>query len=725
MRTRLLAVVALVACSKLALAQTVRGAVVAEGDRPVSGVVVVLVDGAREVARALTNERGEYLITAPRPGSYRLRTLRIGFQSVSTEPMNLAAGADVTRRLAVSSAAFVLDTVRAIGRNQCKVVAGDSASSIAALWDQVRTALIATQLTYSTRTIQSSTLTYQRMVGLRSQRIGEQSMDIRSDFVRQPWRSLGADSLRKVGYVYTLSDSTRVYNSPDIAVLTSDAFIEDHCLRISKDSDAKRIGIDFEPPGRRGRITDIRGTLWLDRKTNELLELEFGYVHNVRADEERNAGGLVGFARMNNGMWAVSRWSIRMPSPRFAPVMAPNLKVTGYEWVMDSVKVTGGELITVVTAGSRRDTLWMRQALALRGVALDSISGTPIAGAIVSLDGTTQTDTTGRDGRFTIEGVLPGRYGVNVSTASLDSLGAIDQHSVLFADSTAMVTLRVPSAALLAATLSRRTSAFVGTVSDSAGGPLAGVDVIISDVGLSALSGANGSFRINNVRPGNHKVLVRRIGYGSMETSLDFVAGTPTSANVVLTRVTALDSMTTLAAMDPNMVKFEARRREGRGNFITLDSVKAAEARGGRLGTILDRRAEWTVLTAMGKEWAVGKPQPATACTRNQGAPPKRLRDVIPSNLPMIRCLEKEAIYYVPEEGMQDRGMPIACYSRVYLDGYIQNPERPTAPFDMQRIHLKDVEAVELYVGASQTPRELMGGGAPCGVIVIHTRRKP
>jgi hypothetical protein len=720
MRTRLLAVAALLACSRPGLAQTVRGAVVAEGDRPVSGVVVILVDGAREVARALTNERGEYTIMAPRPGSYRLRTLRIGFQSVATEPISLAAGADVTRRLAVATAAFALDTVRAIGRNQCKVVAGDSASSIARFWDQVRAALIATQLTYSARTIQSTSLTYQRMVGVRSQRIGQQSMDIRSDFVRHPWRALTPDSLRKVGYVYTLPDSTRVYNLPDIAVLTSDEFIEDHCLRISRESDARRVGIDFEPPGRRGRLTDIRGTLWLDRKTNELVELEFSYIHNVRADEERNAGGLIGFARMNNGMWAISRWSIRMPSPRFALVRAPNLKAAGYEWVMDSVKVTGGELISMVTAGSRRDTLWVRQALALRGVAIDSITGTPIAGAIVSLDGTTQADTTGGDGRFRIEGVLPGRYGVNVATASLDSLGAIDQLSILFADSTTTVTLRVPSAALLGESLSRRTSAFAGRVTDSAGAPLAGADVIISDVGLSALSGANGAFRINNVRPGNHKVLVRRIGYGSMEASLDFVAGTPTSADVVLTRVTALDSMTTLAALDPNMVRFEARRKEGRGHFLTLDSVKAAEARGGRIGSMLERRAEWTVLTAMGKEWAVGKPQPPTACTRNQGPPPKRIRN----DPAMTRCLEREAIYYLPEEAMQNRGMPIACFSRVYLDGYIQNPERPTAPFDMQRIQLKDVEAVELYVGASQTPRELMGDGAPCGVIVIHTRRK-
>src|SRR5205085_9640057 len=115
-------------------AQSVHGAVVRSGGQPASGVVVILVDAAaKEVARPLTNEQAEYRLIAPRPGSYRLRTLRIGFQSVLTEPFALVAGDDLTRRLAVSTVAFTLDTVRAVGRNPCKVVAGDSTSVVAAI----------------------------------------------------------------------------------------------------------------------------------------------------------------------------------------------------------------------------------------------------------------------------------------------------------------------------------------------------------------------------------------------------------------------------------------------------------------------------------------------------------------------------------------------------------------------------------------------------------------
>ena len=84
-------------------AQSVRGVVVDAGDRPVSGVVVLLVDSASNVAaRALSAERGEFRVAATRAGTYRLRTLRIGFRPVVSAPMTIAAGEQVTRRLVLT-----------------------------------------------------------------------------------------------------------------------------------------------------------------------------------------------------------------------------------------------------------------------------------------------------------------------------------------------------------------------------------------------------------------------------------------------------------------------------------------------------------------------------------------------------------------------------------------------------------------------------------------------
>jgi hypothetical protein len=445
-----------------AVAQTVRGTVTAD-ERPVTGIVVILVDaGAKEVARALTNARGEYGIVAPRPGSYRLRTMRIGFQSVFTEPFALVTGDNLTKPLTVSMVAFTLDTVRAVGRNQCRVVAADSTSVVAAIWDQVRSALLATQLTLSNRTIQSTSITYERMLDLRSQRIGSQVVDLRVDYARHPWRSLTAARLREGGYVYTLEDSSRVYNAPDLAVLLSDEFIEDHCFRISVESNAQRLGIEFQPTAARRRTPEIRGTIWLDRGTNELVEMEHGYVNRVDAEEEKIAGGTMGFTRLRDGMWAISRWSIRMPVFALTPVLSPTFAVVGHKRQLDSIKVAGGELVMATTTGSRRDTLWVRPPIALRGTVVDSLSGAPVRNAIVSLVGTVQLDTTDAAGRFSIGGVLPGRYAITTTTPSLDSLNTVDQRSILFVDSSMTLTLRVPNASMIAGTICGRNNTASG-----------------------------------------------------------------------------------------------------------------------------------------------------------------------------------------------------------------------------------------------------------------------
>ena len=437
-----------------AFAQTVRGTVVGDGDRPITGVVVILVDaGSKEVGRDVTNEQGEYRLTAPGPGSYRLRTMRIGFQSLLTPPIILATGDVLTQRLAVSTLVFSLDTVRAVGRSTCRVLADDSTSVVGAIWDQVRSALIATQLSLATRTIYTTGISYERVVDVRSQRIGSQTLDVKSGFVAQPWRSMPAASLRRTGYVYTQPDSSRVYHAPDLLVLLSDEFIEDHCLRIAQSSNDKRLGIDFTPTPARRNTPEIRGTLWLDRKTNELVEMEYGYINRIRQDEERLAGGTIGFMHMKNGMWAISRWSLRMPVPTLVAVYSPTLAVMNHQLRLDSLKITGGELVMATTTGMRRDTIWMRPGLSLRGIVVDSLSGAPVRKAVVSLGGTIQVDTTDDAGRFVIGSVLPGRYKVNVTTPSLDSLNTVDQRNVLFADSSMVLTVRVPNASMIAGTV--------------------------------------------------------------------------------------------------------------------------------------------------------------------------------------------------------------------------------------------------------------------------------
>ncbi len=91
----------------------------------------------------------------------------------------------------------------------------------------------------------------------------------------------------------------------------------------------------------------------------------------------------------------------------------------------------------------------------LRGAVVDSASGGAVAGAHVWLLGTSppMRAVTDSGGRFQISGVPPGEYAAQVRTWSLDSLGAVSQSTIVFADSTTPVRLRLPAAAEIASSL--------------------------------------------------------------------------------------------------------------------------------------------------------------------------------------------------------------------------------------------------------------------------------
>jgi hypothetical protein len=46
---------------------------------------------ANSVGRALSMMRGEFRVTSPGAGTFRVRTLRIAFRPVTSTPVNLAA----------------------------------------------------------------------------------------------------------------------------------------------------------------------------------------------------------------------------------------------------------------------------------------------------------------------------------------------------------------------------------------------------------------------------------------------------------------------------------------------------------------------------------------------------------------------------------------------------------------------------------------------------------
>jgi hypothetical protein len=438
------AAAALAGSTSAAGAQTVRGVVLDHASAPVPGVVVQLLDSASRVSgRALSNDRGEFRVAATRPGSYRLNTLRIGYRPSTSEPIALAAGAEVERKVTLSGVRVVLDTMRVVTNNVCRAFT-DSGAATYRVWEQVRAALTATQLTASARVISATTVAYERTLDAGGRRVQKQSSNIRSDYVTQPWLTLSPDSLHRLGYVVLLRDNSTVYYAPGLDMLLSQVFVEDHCFRLT--TTRNRLGIAFEPVPDRRNVADIRGTLWLNRATSELEALQYRYV-NVSQQQEDLAGGEMDFARMKNGAWAVSRWNIRMP------VMAQRIRSQafgGSDMQVTEIAVAGGEL---ALARRGNDTLWSRPPLTLTATVVDSSTGSTLTNARVGLAGTDLEGKTDNRGRVSIAGVLPGQYTVEVRTASLDSVNAVHQSQVTFLDAETSLQIKVPTAQQIGALL--------------------------------------------------------------------------------------------------------------------------------------------------------------------------------------------------------------------------------------------------------------------------------
>ena len=439
------AVVALsVLVPTLSNAQVVRGVVSDSSNRPISGVVVMLLDArAQSRARALTDERGEFRIAAPGAGRYSLRTQRIGFRPATTPPLELRAGEEVAQRVLVAGLPITLDTIRVADRNACRAFT-DSGAATYAVWEQVRAALTATELTTELRNIGATTVAYERVLDPSNNRVVQQKSTLATGYVNRPWLSLPPDSLRRVGYAVTERDNSVSYYAPGIDALLAPAFTNDHCFRITRDPKrAEQIGLAFEPTPDRRHTAEISGTLWVDAASSLLRRLEFKFV-NVPLEQE-TAGGDLQFVRMRDGTWAINEWDIRMPA--FTSVVVPG---HGAERQLAEIQVAGGQL-----ALARRgdDTLWAEPTVALTGTIRDSVSRAPIEGARLSIIGTDLSTTTDARGRFTLSRILPGVYDAEIQTPSLDSVGATHRASFEFVDPNSHPEWRVPNARQLLATI--------------------------------------------------------------------------------------------------------------------------------------------------------------------------------------------------------------------------------------------------------------------------------
>jgi len=426
-KSLLAALVMLAAVHGPLAAQSIAGRVVRNTDgAAIMGVVVLLLDGAELVrARTLSDIDGRFVVRAPSAGTYRLRTLRIGYTATTGAP--IAVRGDTTVQLALDQIPVRLPAVTAQERAECSENLG-SGLATAILWEEARTAILAADITIRDLDYRFDMMLHSRKVDTRPP-----TLLIESVFGRvqhegiQPWTSFPPDTLEARGYV-TPTDSGLRYVAPDLAVLLSPYFTRSHCFRM-RDPGATpgaRLALEFRPAATIRR-SEIKGVLFFDAATRELRTVEFSYVNLPETVNDTLAGGEIEFAQLTNGAWIVPRWLIRAPIP-IRSALGDTVRSAGSAvntWRSDyrivpttsRMRITGGDLLAV-RQGASPAVLWSRptSTLEVQVVSRGAQGDEPSPGAAVAFAGSTQQEVTDMQGRVRFPGMVGGDYAVEVST---------------------------------------------------------------------------------------------------------------------------------------------------------------------------------------------------------------------------------------------------------------------------------------------------------------------
>lgn len=420
--------------SAVARAQTIELQLTEDLNRsPVPGAIVRLLSENKIVVQGLTNQQGRIALRAPAPGTYRIKADRIGFTGAVVGPIDLAAGETVRRELLMPSTRVELPTLTVRGNSKCEARDSGGGAVAVTLWEEVQKALTANVLTGRGGSVPLQVRSFVREVDRQGQVLRQ--WVFASALVRgQPFTSLAPAALAQRGFVEDEGDSV-TYAAPDAALLLSDEFVGTHCFRAEPGKDAL-VGLTFEPiRGRRQR--DVRGTLWVNRGTNELQFIEFGFT-GLSGDLAKDLGGRVEFRRLPTGSWIVSYWHIRMPHLESHEVRGPGNTLQSVIRLRGFLDL-GGRTEIAPDAMRRIDRAM------IMGRIFDSASGRGLAEAVVSVRGFPDTAFTDSDGRFQLVVAGSGDQVVQVSHPRLGLTGEpVKRPALLSLGDTTVVGFGVP-----------------------------------------------------------------------------------------------------------------------------------------------------------------------------------------------------------------------------------------------------------------------------------------
>lgn len=409
----MLAAIVALGAARVARAQELYGTLRSGAEaQPVAGAVVMVTRVADQsiVARGITGARGSYRVTVG-TDSVVVRVLRIGLQPEIIGELKLHTGEQRELSAVLVALPVTISAIDTRVSSRCRV-RPDGATAVAQLFAQARTALIASRLTGVEGVPLSAYAVRVEQLDTRERPLGEPTVSYHSRATFRPFESVAVEVLAAEGFRTVDRDGTTTYRAPDADIVTADRFLSDYCLSlvVGEGDRSAWIGVGFEPAQLRRDIIQVRGTLWIDRASNELRQLEYSYLGLEPILRRVNLGGFVAYTRLENGVWFVHEWAIRMPmlthvlrSGGFRGGALPHTSVSGIQVTSGQVLEIQHERELLYTAGERSplDSLMgltaSLSALGERTPCLDSadraravisgvlrdVSGQPLASALV------------------------------------------------------------------------------------------------------------------------------------------------------------------------------------------------------------------------------------------------------------------------------------------------------------------------------------------------------
>ena len=386
-------------------------------------MVLLLDEAGATQFQVLTDARGGFVMERQAPGRYTLRADRIGHASTTHPPFTIPPVGTVEVEMFARVEAITLEGIDVEADGRCSV-RGEEGLQIATVWEEVRKALAAASWTGAHGVFRYELAHITRDLDRDARLVTDQQIRYERTSRQRTFVSKPAEELIEGGFV-TSDDEGQLYLGPDADVLLSDAFLSTHCFRLRerRRDGQDLIGLQFEPLGGR-RLPEVSGTLWLDRASSTLQQLEWRYENLDPNLDTEHVGGMVEFVALPSGPWIIRKWWIRMPMIGFD---RRNESARGRTLV--GIREVGAQVRRVSTATG--SVLMEFEGSVIQGVVRGGYEGGRLTDAAVHLVGAQGEARSDRRGRYRLITAEGGTYALSFDHPYLDSLGYVVPDTVV------------------------------------------------------------------------------------------------------------------------------------------------------------------------------------------------------------------------------------------------------------------------------------------------------